>query len=343
MAHLLLASDTGTALFLTRLGGPLALGFVLGIFTSIAAQRLELATEFKLLLLGSLSLLLWGCNLLEIDILLTALVFGTTMANSCPQWNRLLRAIKHVDYPLYVCFFVLAGASLHLETLWHIGGLGVAYLLARSGGKLLGARLGARLGRFGPRERELVGMMMLSQAGLAIGLAAQLRRQWPAGGPMVETVVVGSVVIFELLGPLLVRQGLVRAGEVPLLSLLHKRAPKAAREGLHEVVLHFRQALGLPAGHRVADPGDILVKHVLRQNVDTVDVSTPYSKLLQVIAHSRYDRFPVVDRNRRFIGMINYTEIRCCLNHHSADWWLLATWSVMATCILHRTRPCAKP
>ena len=64
----------------------------------------------------------------------------------------------------------------------------------------------------------------------------------------------GAVVVFELVGPLAVRHGLVRSGEVPILSLLKKRAPQGALEGLHSVVHHFASALGLLGWvrHRVA-------------------------------------------------------------------------------------------
>jgi len=117
-------------------------------------------------------------------------------------------------------------------------------------------------------------------------------------------------VVFELIGPLAVRHGLIRAGEVPLLAMLQKRAPVGALEGMHNVLEHFRSSLGMPAGHQFRDPGDILVRHIMRQNVETIRHNAPYAELLKHIAHSRYDRFPVVDGQNQFIGMINYTEIR---------------------------------
>ncbi|AMV70424.1 voltage-gated chloride channel protein [Desulfuromonas sp. DDH964] len=192
----------------------------------------------------------------------------------------------------------------------HIGLLGMVYVFSRTLGKWLGAVIGARLGAFGRREQSYVGLTLLAQAGVAIGLANSLVQAWPLGGRLIETIVLGSVVIFELIGPLAVRHGLVRAGEVPILSLLQKRAPQGALEGLHSVAAHFRSSLGLPAGHPLRDPGDILVRHIMRQNVETVSNATPFNELLRFIAHSRYDRFPVVDAEGRFLGMINYTEIR---------------------------------
>jgi Kef-type K+ transport system membrane component KefB/CBS domain-containing protein len=309
-AHILIRPYESLSLLLFRMAGPILLGGGLGFLLSIGAQWLELSSERKLLLLGGVAAVGGLAHALELDSMLASLAMGMVLANSSPHWHRLLESLRQVDYPLYVAFFVLAGASLHLETLAHIGILGVTYVLARTLGKLVGARVGAGMGNFGERMRHYVGYTLLAQAGVAIGLAGTLARQWPEGGHLIETVILGSVVVFELIGPLAVRYGLVHAGEVPILSLLQKRAPQGTMEGLHSVVHHFRSSLGLPAGHRMRDPGDILVRHVMRRNVETIRNDTPFNELLRLISHSRYDRFPVVDAEDRFIGMINYTEIR---------------------------------
>jgi len=309
-SHFLITPGESLHLLAVRTVGPLVMGGALGFILSIWGQRLELDTEFKSLLLGGVAANAALCRLLGLDFLLGSFALGMVLANSSPRWHRMLDALRQVDYPLYVAFFVLAGANLHLETLGQIGLLGVCYVVARTAGKCFGGNLGARIGSFGERERQFVGMTLLAQAGVAIGLAANLSQAWPEGGHMIETIVLGSVVVFELIGPLAVRHGLVRSGEVPILSMLQKRAPQGAMEGLHNVAQHFRSSLGLPAGHKFNDPGDILVKHIMRQNVETIRNDTRFNELLRLISHSRYDRFPVIDGKGHFIGMINYTEIR---------------------------------
>ncbi len=310
IAHFLIHPGEGLLPLFGRMFGPIAVGAAFGLALSFWAQRLELPSEEKILLIGGVTAATALCRSLELNSLLASLFLGIVLANSSPRWHRLVASLRQVDYPLYVAFFVLAGANLHIETLGHIGLLGVIYVLARTLGKYAGSALGARMGGFGKRKQAYVGLTLLAQAGVAIGLAATLAHDWPGGGKLLETVVLGSVIVFELFGPLAVRYGLVRAGEVPILSLLQKRAPTGAMEGLHSVVHHFRSSLGLPAGHRVSDPGDILVRHVMRRNVETIRNDTPYNELLRLIAHSRYDRFPVVDGQQHFIGMIDYTEIR---------------------------------
>lgn len=310
LAHIFISPGETLGVLVMRMGGPVLVGAAMGFALSVWAQRLELPSENKILMFGGIAVNIAICRMLQIDPLMASLILGMTLANSCPRWHRLQSDIREVDYLLYVIFFVLAGANLHIETLTHIGLLGVAYVIARTVGKYLGATIGARLGAFGPNERSYVGLTLMAQAGVAIGLASQLSHHWPVGGKLLETVVLGSVVVFELMGPLAVRHGLVRSGEVPILALLQKRAPVGALEGMHNVVQHFRTSLGVPVGHLIEDPGDILVRHIMRQNVETVLHSTPYYALLKHIAHSRYDRFPVVDDSNRFIGVIDYTEIR---------------------------------
>ena len=308
--HWVFSPTEGITILLWHLIGPLLVGGGIGVLIAVWSQRLELASEFKCIVLGALFTITVLSQITAINALLCHLIFGIVLSSSSPRWHQIYAAIKKIDYPLYVAFFVIAGASLHLDTLFHIGSLGVAYVVLRIIGKWWGARWGAKLAMFNQREQDNIGMTLMAQAGVAIGLASTLADQWDQGGVLIETVILGSVVVFELFGPLAVRHGLVRSGEVPILSLLRKRAPQDAIEGLHNVVHHFRASLGLPAGHNVQDPGDILVRHIMRQNVETIRNDTPYNKLLRFISHSRYDRFPVVDKNGKFVGVIDYTEIR---------------------------------
>jgi Kef-type K+ transport system membrane component KefB/CBS domain-containing protein len=292
ITHSLTAGGAGPAGILVQMAGPVLIGGLAGFLLSILAQRLDSAAEHKMLLLGGALATGGLCRWLGINPLLGSLVLGLVLSNSSPRWHQLQEALQQIAYPLYVAFFVIAGANLHLETLSQIGLLGFGYVAARTVGKMAGTRLGSHLGRFDTRE------------------CSCLSGQWPGGGQMIETIVLGSVIVFELIGPLFIRHGLVKAGEVPILSLLQKRAPLGTLEGLHNVVQHFRSSLGIPAGRLFRDPGDILVQHVMRRNVETILNSTPFNQLLHLIAHSRYDRFPVVDKDERFVGMIDYTEIR---------------------------------
>jgi len=308
--HFMLHPNAALVLLLYKLCGPLFLGGAIGFLLSVWAQRLELTSEYKIITLGGVVSCAAISHFLDLDPLLSGLAMGVILSNSSPRWHLIQESLREVDYPLYVVFFVIAGANLHIETLSHIGLIGIVYVVARIAGKIIGSSIGSKIGAFDRQTGYYVGISLLAQAGVAIGLARTLSNDWDGGGKLIETVVLGSVIIFELIGPLAVRHGLVKAGEVPILSILQKKVQNSAFDGLHSVVHHFRTSLGLPEGHRLDDPGDILVKHIMRRNVETIQNDTKYNELLRLIAHSRYDMFPVVDETNRFIGMIDYTEIR---------------------------------
>lgn len=308
--HFLLATETPLSHLLYVLVLPPFTGGLVGFAMSIWAERLRTTSESQLLMLGGAIGTAGLCQLLGVDALLGCFTCGAILTNASARERDLLAAMRQLDYPLYLLFFVVAGANLHLDLLADIGLLGSGYVLLRAAGKLLGARWGAKLGDFGDRHRQWTGPALLAQAGVAIGLSTQLAQLWPGGGELVQTLVLGAVVVFELSGPVAVRLALVRAGEVPVLALLARKAPVATFESLHHVVTHFRQALGVPSGHQVESPGDILVEHVMRKNVDTLHDATPFNEILRLIAHSRYDRFPVVDEQKHFHGIIVYEDIR---------------------------------
>ena len=135
------------------------------------------------------------------------------MANLSTKSRRLFDALGHTDPPLYVIFFVLAGADLELSLLPSLGVLGAAYVLCRAAGKLGGAWLGARRGGFPVASQRLFGFSLLAQAGLAVGLVLVTRQRFPDIASTVTTVVLGAVVVFEIAGPLSARFALDRSGE----------------------------------------------------------------------------------------------------------------------------------
>ena len=171
--------------------------------------------------LARLSLIEGVCDQLHLSSLLAAMTFGVLMTNIAPLPSRILgEQIASLAAPILIGFFVLAGAHLRADLLPALGWLGVLYLLARFAGKLGGAWLGAWIGRTSPEVRSNVGYGLLSQVGIAIGLslvvAAEFTPMGPAGEALALTVVnvlLGTTLVTEVVGPVLARRALVRAGE----------------------------------------------------------------------------------------------------------------------------------
>jgi Kef-type K+ transport system membrane component KefB len=125
----------------------------------------------------------------------------------------LFEALAHTDPPLYAIFFVIAGADLNLALLPTLGVLGVIYVVGRMTGKFLGARTTSRWLRLDPVVQRYLGLGMLSQAGLAIGLILAVGHRYPDLAPTISTVVLAGVAVFEIIGPVSARYCLVASGE----------------------------------------------------------------------------------------------------------------------------------
>ncbi len=192
-----------------------ALGLAIGLFTDILVHKLSSRSDVLVVALATVLLCGGLASFLGVSPLLVGVAAGFAVVNRDRRDVRAFRALNDFEPPLYGIFFALAGAQLHLHELIAAGAVGVVFVVGRAAGKYFGAWLGATLSGM-PREHATsVGLGLLPQAGLAIGLA-YLVRQDPTLEPirsMVINVVVASVVVNELLGPPLVRWTLLRAGE----------------------------------------------------------------------------------------------------------------------------------
>ena len=196
-----------------QLVGSSALGFLVGLLLASWASQVVESGETLVLLIGSVLLTVGVAAALDLSPLVASLAVGATMANLSGKSRRLFAALSRTDPPLYVIFFVLAGADLDLAKLPALGLLGVAYVAARSGGKVVGAWYAARRSGSPSQVRRLLGMSLLAQAGLAVGLVILTRQRFPEIAPTVSTVVLGAVIVFEIVGPLAARFALDRSGE----------------------------------------------------------------------------------------------------------------------------------
>ena len=125
-------------------------------------------------------------------------------------------------------FFSLAGANLHIAALPSLGVLGIVYAAGRSVGLIGGARIGATIGKVNDMIRRYLGLGILSQAGVAIGLALIVKHEFGSLGPLtadgvhrgevlgatVITTITATCIFFEIIGPILTKYALGKAGEL---------------------------------------------------------------------------------------------------------------------------------
>jgi Kef-type K+ transport system membrane component KefB len=169
--------------------------------------------ETLILLGGSILFCVGVARLLELSPLIASMAVGATMVNLSQRSQPLFETLSEADPPFYAIFFVLAGAELDLSLVGSLGLAGFVYLVGRAVGKFLGARFGARRLGMAPVVRRYLGLTLLAQAGLAVGLTIQAEHRFPDIAPAVVAIVLASVAIYEMFGPISTRWALVHSGE----------------------------------------------------------------------------------------------------------------------------------
>lgn len=194
--------------------GAVGLGLALGVPAAALTGRLRPGRPtqeeaYALVLVGA-GLALW----LQVSFLLMAVVLGATIAGRATHHERTFTEIERIEWPALIVFFVLAGASLDLGALRDVGLLGVGYVVLRTLGKVGGCTLGVRAAGQPAELGHRLGMAMLPQAGVAIGLTLLAAERFPDVAAELIPLVVAATIVFELVGPVATTVALQRAGEV---------------------------------------------------------------------------------------------------------------------------------
>lgn len=212
------ATGTGDAqalllLGVREVGGGVLLGLALGLPMALLTGRLRPGEPTLLEALGFVVLCGGLASLLSVSYLLAAVTLGATVANVATHHELPFREIEHVEWPFLTLFFVLAGAELELTALSGAGLALAGYVALRLAARVIGALAGARLAGEAPRTGRWLGLALLPQAGVALGLALAVEAALPEVGRALLPVVLVSTVIFEVAGPLAARRALQAVGE----------------------------------------------------------------------------------------------------------------------------------
>ncbi|HYW68951.1 MAG TPA: cation:proton antiporter [bacterium] len=224
----------------------LLVGAVLGVVYTLLVRKLHAGRDMLVMAFGTV-MIATGVSLhFGLSLILTNMAAGFVLANTRREGlvRRATDPLREVMPLLFILFFCLAGAHLKLSELPKLGAIGLVYVLARSAGLIGGARLGSVIGRMDERIKKWIGLGILSQAGVAIGLSLIVSSEYTEIGKMPEvaaaveryatlhpaigrlaydplaigaaviTVITATSIVFEIVGPILTRIALTRAGEV---------------------------------------------------------------------------------------------------------------------------------
>ena len=297
--------------------GSVILGMAGGLIVSYG-YGLVAAGRRLVMLISIIVLLLAICQLNEMPYLLTFLAMGVTVANASDQTRQILVELDRLTGLLCVVFFAVHGAELEPPKLVEAGIMGAGYLFLRASGKYFGTRFAAARGGETPPVRKWLGATLLAQAGAAIALSAiAVQRTEEMGGPLhesckyVQLVILGTVVVFEIVGPIMLRVAVIRAGEVPLAHAIRHAGP-----GLGDQLRMLINRLLIAAGRnpwKHLPPGQLTVNELMRKNVDAISQAATFNQVIAGIEHSRDTIYPVVGDDGKLLGVIRYRELSSAL------------------------------
>lgn len=189
-----------------------AIGFVLSVVCRFFRSRANRLGWMIACVLAGVGI----CELLELSSLLTCMMTGAVFCNMREDSVKILDGSERWTPPLFMLFFVISGATLDLAVIPQVGLVGIVYLLCRSIGKYAGSYGSALLMKTDKNVRNYLGITLLPQAGVAIGMATIVANTegFDEVAKSVVTVVLCATLIYELIGPVLTKWALAKAGEI---------------------------------------------------------------------------------------------------------------------------------
>ncbi len=280
----------------------IALGCFVGIITGYFTRWLSTAESVFTVTLGGILVCTGIAEYFHFSLILANLSLGLVFVNLFSAANKkAYRAIQSISLPVYIIFFFLAGAHLQIALLPSMGLLGLVYLICRSCGLIGGAFLGATVTEQQPVIRKYLGLGILSQAGVAIGLALLVSYEFGSLGQEGQRLAITAIntiaattIIFEIIGPIGTKFAITRAGEI---------GANITEDDLIET-------------YKVRD--------VMDTKVPVISASTSLSEVIKVVSSTDSFYYPVVDNNKKLIGAITLDGIRNTFATQELNDWLVA-------------------
>ncbi|MDD4294419.1 MAG: cation:proton antiporter [Candidatus Omnitrophica bacterium] len=281
------------------IGGPLVELFkcvLVGALAGIILVRIiaRFAKDAVLSLsLGAVAVVVGLSIYLHLDLILTSMIMGAVITNIIPKISEALFArIKELTVPLYVFFFVFVGASLDIHVFKQVSliMIVVVYLFSRSAGKIFGAMFGGWLAKAKKTVTLYSGLCLFTQGGVAIGLAMSISHNFTRIGPnaaqvgsIIVTVVAATTFVVQLIGPIFVKFGIVKADE-------------AWRNVTEEDIIE---------NSRVSD--------FMREDFSFIKENENFDKIMEVVQERDAYHFPVVNNRGELTGLISLGGLRSIL------------------------------
>ena len=278
--------------------GSLGLGVVAALVLRWIVKRLEDNDKTLVFTIGAVVVTIGLARSLHMDVILSSMALGVTLINILPRQSvKSFDLVRKFSPPVYVLFFVLIGARLNISSLSsEIWLLAAAYIFGSIVGKTAGSFWGATYSKAMPTIRKYLGFCLYQQGTIAIALLIMASTRFE-GTPVRDTllsVIVIGVFTLQLVGPLCVKFGAKRAGEVGM---------NVTAEDLIKMYT---------------------VRDVMEPEPITINQDMPIQKILEVFSKTEDVYYPVLDEQSRITGIITIAGIKEMFAHQDVAGWLLA-------------------
>lgn len=241
---------------------------------------------------------------MKLDLILSALIMGSTVSNlNHPFSKEHSKSLKEFAFPLYIFFFILAGASLDIHILLEssIMAVVIIYLLSRSTGKIVGATFGAIMGHAQTTVKKYTGLGLFTQGTVAMGLAVSISHTLSMASKEAQSVsteiisiVAATTFIVQIIGPFFVKFSVKKAGE------------EGKNITLDDIINSCK------------------VKDFMSKEFVVIREDYNLNKIMEIVEDTDAYYFPVVDRNNRLVGTISLADLRSIFREYQLDNVILA-------------------
>jgi Kef-type K+ transport system membrane component KefB len=194
--------------------GSLAVGIIMGLIFTLLIKFYTGRGNRLAITIAMVALAVSLSDKVDLSPLLTCMAMSITVVNTSSNCKVVFEQMDRMTPPIFMMFFFMSGAGLDIGILPTIGTLGMIYIIFRVAGKLAGAAVGGKLSKAEPNVQKYLGIGLIPQAGVAIGLASMSGTIVPQYSSRITAVVLCGTVIYELVGPVLTKITLTHIGEI---------------------------------------------------------------------------------------------------------------------------------
>jgi len=282
------------------------IGIVVGFFLTYIEVKSESELHMTILALGTVLATIGILETYHLNPYVGAFFIGFIAANASIKHKKLLKELDLFDNLIYIVFFFISGASMHLNLLIPMLPGVVLYVIARGAGQYFGAYKGALRGGAEKWEAQAIGMGILTQAGLAIGFALIIGTKGPAGIKAMN-LILSSTIVFEIGGIILLKRGLLSAGEIKLSRIVEMESKPILDFHFEEIFSEFLKQIGIKRKPRKI--GELKVRDLTIRNFNVIKPDMKIKEIISIFEKSKCHTLPVIDEKENLVGVINLRDL----------------------------------